>query len=657
MKVTLLHIGLAAILVAPSAAFAMQDADESALDALDTATPKPPVVKQEPAGAAELRDAVRRIAQRPTDSFALTDAGYAAIKLGDYDAAFNFFTKAGAIQPADARIKVGLGIAQVRRENPFEALSLFDEAVRLGASERSFALDRGLAFDLLGNFERAERDYVMAASNGNSDEVTLRHAISLSLAGRKDEADRLLVPMLQRENPEAWRARALMLAARGDAKEAGKIAAGFLPEREARRMEGYFRNMSRLTSAQQAAAMHFGHFPIGSDIGEDSDAVRTLATATGAKPVPKGGDGRLIPSGEPLGTKVAAVKPDKALKPGAKDKKPKPKDADFSTASAQQAVDAAARAKVTAIPGTQLPPPEAARPPVRIALPALAKPKIETQELPATGPAVIKQAASLPAVKNDPIVPATIPAAKDEPVVVANNKPIFTNTIPVEAKPVVEEKAPTVFDTKIAEKGPIGPGFESVDPNKVLNQTPPTVIASAEIQPVAQPVIEEPKYVEPTPVEPTPVAVATEKSFDLGALVESIEVPEDEKRPSVAPVDLKKIKTATPKPEAVTAKAEPATKNAKLPASTPRIFVQIATGADATGLGYDYRRLAKKNAALFAKQEGWTAEWGKTRRLLVGSFPDMKSAKKWEADFRKAGGNGFVWQSGKADQIEKLKSK
>jgi Flp pilus assembly protein TadD len=649
MKVTLLHIGLAALLAAPGNAFAMQDADEAPLDALDTAMPKPTIVKQEPAGAAELRDAVRRIAQRPTDSFALTDAGYAAIKLGDYDAAFNFFTKANATQPADARIKAGLGVAQVRRENPFEALSLFDEAIRLGASERSFALDRGLAFDLLGNFERAERDYVLAASFSDSDEVTLRHAISLSLSGRKDEADRLLVPMLQRENSEAWRARALMLAARGDAKEAGKIAAGFLPEREARRMDGYFRNMARLTTAQQAAAMHFGHFPIGSEIGEDSQAVQTLATATGAKPAATSGNSRLIPVGEPLGAKVSAVKVDKPVKATAKTKQPKAVNTDFATTSAQQAVDAASRAKITTVPGNQLPPPEAARPPVRIALPALAKPKveivelptvvqqkIEADELPATGPAVLTKVAELPVVKNDPVV------------IVANTPQVTTDVVVVEL-PTAKIAPPITFDVKIADKGPIGPGFESVDPNTAIGETPKADMVT----------VEAPAIMKPEAVGQTPVATVAEKSFDLGALVESIEVPEDEKRPSVAPVDLKKIKTVTPTPktDTVVAKAEAAAKAAKQPVSVPRIYVQIATGADAAGLTYDYRRMAKKTPALFASQNGWTSPWGKTRRLLVGPFADQKSAKKWEADFRKIGGNGFVWQSDKNAVVEKLKGK
>jgi hypothetical protein len=35
----------------------------------------------------------------------------------------------------------------------------------------------------------------------------------------------------------------------------------------------------------------------------------------------------------------------------------------------------------------------------------------------------------------------------------------------------------------------------------------------------------------------------------------------------------------------------------------------------------------------------------------------MKAAKKWEADLRKAGGDGFVWQSDKNTEVEKLKSK
>jgi Flp pilus assembly protein TadD len=643
MKRAILLMALILPMTGPAYANTGQDADESALDALDKATP-PVVVKQEPAGAADLRDAIRRIAQRPSDHFALTDAGYAAIKLGDYDAAFNFFSKANTFQPADARIKAGLAIAQVRRENPFEALSLFDEAIRLGGNERSFALDRALAYDLLGNFERAEKDYTLAGSWANSDELALRHAISVSLAGRRDDADRMLIPMLQKENPEAWRARALMLAARGDYKEAGKIAAGFLDEREARRMEGYFRNMPKLTMAQQAAAMHFGHFPVGSNIGSDSEQLVTLAASTGVKPVAQG-DSRLIPAGEPFGTKRAAVKTVKPKKPAAKDKKLKAAGDDLATASAQQATNAAAGSKVATLAMGQLPVPETARPPVRILLPAFAA-VVKTPE--PEKPAIIE-------VKQDALVektalaelPAIGPAVGQiEPVKTALPVTVAQDNLAAALPPI--EKTQTAVAVADVAKVPAQPGFESVEPSAVTKVEAPTVaVAEATTGPQI------PVQSQSQPV----VAAAGIDSFDLGAIVNSIEVPDEEKRPSVAPVDLSKIKVAAAKSEVVAAKVDLPAKGAKTAVNTPRYFVQIATGADMNGLGFDYRRMAKKHGALFANQDGWTSAWGKTKRLLVGPFADMKSAKKWESDLRKAGGDGFVWQSDKNTAVEKLKGK
>jgi Flp pilus assembly protein TadD len=645
-------------MVMPAAVYAGQDADESALDALDATTPKPVQPKIEPPGAVELRDAVRRIAQRPTDSFALADAGYAAIKLGDFDAAFNFFTRASVLQPADARIKAGLGIAQVRRENPFEALSLFDEALRLGASERSFALDRALAYDLLGNFERAERDYALAASYGQSDEVNLRHAISLSLAGKRDDADRMLVPLLQRENPEAWRARAMMLAARGDYKEAGKIAAGFLAERDARRMEGYFRNMSRLTIAQQAAAMHFGHFPVGSNIGADSEQVKTLAAATGA---PVGGsDVRLIPSGQPLGSKPAPLKTAKVKKDSTKEQKP-PASGGLATASAQKAMDSASRAKVAQVGGAQLPPPEAARPPVRISLPAFIAPKpavvlpkpepVEVTQLPASSPAVIagsgsspSDAAQLPATGPAVIANSGMPpveAVKMPPAQIVQIDPALLNKPDAPPQPGFDTLPATQPGAAVIAKGDVPVMGPTVDGPPVAS----AAIASAADIPSAEPAGQ--------PAAEVPAAqTVSEKPFDLGALVAAIEVPDAEKRPSTSPVDLTKIRAAKPKVEpAAAAKAD----NSKTAQAGPRIFVQIATGADADGLSYDFRRMSKKYGTLFAKQEGWTAAWGRTRRLLIGPFTDLKAAKKWQAEFRKAGGEGFIWQSDKGAEVARIK--
>jgi tetratricopeptide (TPR) repeat protein len=190
MDVTILRsLGFCSALVfsagGVSPAVHAQAVDESALEALDQKTPAvvPDIV--EPAGAVELRDAMRRISFNPSDADALADAGNAALLLGDANAALNFFTRANALRPNNSRIVAGLATATVRTENPFEALRLFDDAVRLGADQRSIAADRALAFDLLGNFGRAQQDYQLARTVASSDDIIIRQAVSLSLAGQE----------------------------------------------------------------------------------------------------------------------------------------------------------------------------------------------------------------------------------------------------------------------------------------------------------------------------------------------------------------------------------------------------------------------------------------------------------------------------------------
>ncbi|MDE0932185.1 MAG: SPOR domain-containing protein, partial [Novosphingopyxis baekryungensis] len=56
------------------------------------------------AAATELRNAIQRLARRPTDSDALLDAGNAALMLRDYDSALGFFTRAEALQPSSGRV-------------------------------------------------------------------------------------------------------------------------------------------------------------------------------------------------------------------------------------------------------------------------------------------------------------------------------------------------------------------------------------------------------------------------------------------------------------------------------------------------------------------------------------------------------------------------
>jgi Flp pilus assembly protein TadD len=543
---TLRSLGFCSALVfsagALSPAVHAQAVDESALEALDQKTPAvvPNIV--EPAGAVELRDAMRRISFNPSDADALADAGNAALLLGDANAALNFFTRANALRPNNSRIVAGLATATVRTENPFEALRLFDDAVRLGADQRSIAADRALAFDLLGNFGRAQQDYQLARTVASSDDIIIRQAVSLSLAGQKEPADAMLLPLLQRNSPAAWRARAFMLAARGDVRESNKVAQGFMDAPSAQRMERFFRLMPNLTGAQQAAAIHLGHFPTSQAVGRDSEQVRRVA-ATVQQPAVGPAQNRLIPSGAPLGTKPTAARDVK------------------SEAKPQSKPDRRAQERAE----------------VQAAVPTTPRP--------------------------DPVV-----AQVDLAATVAGTTPT------------------------------------AQEPVSLAAATPP----------------------QPTPAKitaaPTSVPASTASAgFSLDAIVGAIEIPESEQQPSEIPVDLKKLKPVTPKAVADASKApkiDPkAAAKAKLEAANPaRIWVQIATG-EASGLGFDYRKLTKNNPALFKAQKPWTSPWGRTARLLVGPFPDMKAAKKWEGDFKKAGGDAFMWKSEIGVPVNALKVK
>lgn len=525
-----------------SPAVQAQAVDESALEALDQQTPAvvPNVV--EPAGAVELRDAMRRISFSPSDADALADAGNASLLLGDANASLNFFTRANAIRPNNSRIASGLAIATVRTENPFEALRLFDDAVRLGASERSIAADRALAFDLLGNFGRAQQDYQLARTVASSDDIIIRQAVSLSLAGQKEQADAMLLPLLQRNSPTAWRARAFMLAARGDLRESNKVAQAFMDAPSAQKMERFFRLMPNLTGAQQAAAIHLGHFPTSQSVGRDSEQVRRVA-ATAQQPAVAPGQNRLIPSGAPLGTKPTAAR------------------------------DAKSEAKPQS------------------------KPDRKTQER----------------VEVQVAVPTT---PRPDPV------------------------------------------FATVDLAATVAGTTPTAQEPVSLASVTPPQPAPAKFI----AVPTAVPASTASAgFSLDAIVGAIEIPESEQRPSEIPVDLKKLKPVTPKAAADASKAakiDPkAAAKAKLEAANPaRIWVQIATG-EASGLGFDYRKLTKNNPILFKAQKPWTSPWGRTARLLVGPFPDVKAAKKWEGEFKKAGGDAFMWKSEIGVPVNALKVK
>ena len=597
MNVTMLRdAGILCALALSSGVFA-QAVDESALEALDQVAPAAPI-NSEPAGAAELRAAMRRISLNSSDADAMADAGNASLALGDANAALNFFTRANVLRPGSSRIVSGLATATVRTENPFEALRLFDQAVRLGANERSIALDRALAFDLLGNFVRAQQDYKLARTASTSDDLIIRQAVSLSLAGQKEAADAMLVPLLQRNSATAWRARAFMLAARGDLRESTKVAQGFMDASSAQRMERYFRLMPSLTAAQKAAAIHLGHFPTSQAVGRDSEQVRRIASTQPQTPVVSGNN-RLIPSGTALGPKATPARDSNTT--------PKP-----DRKRDQKALD---RAEIQAVVANI---PEAQK-----------LPKTDTSRLSPAARAKIEEAqtARIASVSNNALpVPETarplVSAALPRPVSTPTPAPAPTAALPAALTP-----APTQSGGSIQEAVPI-----SQAPN-AAGQAP----------------------------EPAPAVPVASSSFDLGAIVEAIDIPASEQQPSQVPVDLKKLKPLAPKAAAEpvkVAKVDPkVAAKAKAEKEHPaRYWVQIATG-NANALGFDYRKLIKTYAALLKARNPYTSEWGRTDRLLVGPFADLKAAKKWEGDYKKAGGDAFMWKSEIGEVVSPLKTK
>lgn len=168
------------------------------------------------------------------------------------------------------------------------------------------------------------------------------------------------------------------------------------------------------------------------------------------------------------------------------------------------------------------------------------------------------------------------------------------------------------------------------------------------------------------PVAPAPAAAEPERT--LAEIMADVKVPESERARSAAAVDLKEVARAQARKRAAEqaaakakaeaeakAKAE-AERKARLKANPSRHWVQVAAGRDLDALAFDLRRLRRTYDAL-AGLDGWTAEWGATRRLLVGPFPSLEKAKAVQADLRKAGSDGFVWQSEAGEVVTALSRK
>lgn len=334
-----------------------------------------PVVQALPDPATlRLSEALRRLARDPRSVEALVDAGQASLSLDDVEAAEGFFRRAEAVVPADGRVKAGLASVMVRRRQPVEALRLFAEAEQAGEPMRLHAADRGLAYDLVGDNARAQAEYHLFLSLGEDPLVTQRLALSQAISGDQRASESTLLPLLQRSDLSAYRARAFALAILGKTAEAVSIAETVLPGPISGRISPYLRYMPRLTRPQQAAAANLGIFPQAAQIGRDDPALAAFAPPTPGRVVSPSADARLVPSGQPLGP-VAGTSRDGGVPRREEAARPVP-------AAAPVPIPVVVASETVAGP----------------ALPAVAPPPVEVAASPAPAPA--------PALASLPVEPA-----------------------------------------------------------------------------------------------------------------------------------------------------------------------------------------------------------------------------------------------------------
>src|SRR3546814_9743077 len=68
-------------------------------------------------------------------------------------------------------------------------------------------------------------------------------------------------------------------------------------------------------------------------------------------------------------------------------------------------------------------------------------------------------------------------------------------------------------------------------------------------------------------------------------------------------------------------------------------------------------KLRKKYPDLLKGKDAWTSDWGSTRRMVIGPFASESVAKSFYGDWKKAGGDGYVWHSTDGLEVEKLTEK
>lgn len=618
--------------------------------------------------ADQLADHIRVLARSPQDLRALLGAGQAALQLGDANAAFDFFSRAERVSPSNGYAKAGKASALLALERPRDALRLFDEAASRGVPIAEFGADRGLAYDLVGDPRRAQRDYQAALARSADDETTRRYALSLAISGDRAQALALLDPLLYRRDVGAWRVRAFVLALTGDLPAAQAIAAQVMPPRAAQMMGPFFARLGGLSPMQRAYAVHLGQLPANGtryaevDPGIDSAAGFTPGTAPPA-PIPPA-----TPRPADITQPVVRTPPSRAprRRPGwtggsritrTLDPTPMPAPDPVQPGSPvavtrERAVAEAGPAPQRVTPPIAVPAPAPTPAPAPVPTPTPAP--VTPQPAPATPPGAATVAPRAPA----PSLAVTAPPPRTLATPAGGIPPAEA------ARRATETPVPTPAPTPAPVPQP------QPQPRPAVAQTPSPVAARPVIGPPVPPGVTAPKPSAPV-ATPTPRPVAPAAAPTPTPTPSPSPSPSPKPTPSPTPTPSPKP-TPTPKPTAsptpkadakaaaATAKkppAKPVKKEPPKPKHPAREWVQIAGGANKATLPKEWNRLKAAEPKLFGGLKAWTTPLRATNRLLVGPFASNAAAQEFVNRMTKAGHPAFAVSSEEGQAVEPLGAK
>ncbi|MBB5727179.1 tetratricopeptide (TPR) repeat protein [Sphingomonas endophytica] len=625
--------------------------------------------------ADRLADVVRRLGSAPRDLSALIEAGDLSFALGDATAAAALYKRAEAIDPNNGRVEAGIARILVNGERPGEALRYFEQAQRHGAPMPQYADDRGLAYDLIGEQERAQQDYRLALAQGGreaakEDEIRRRLALSLGISGRQEEALAQIEPLLRRQDRGAWRARAFILAMNGDVSGANKIATSMMPRGMAGGLAAFFQRLPTLSPVDRAFAVHFG------------EVAPTPARLADARMVPP-----LTPlAGTPARTQLASVTPTVQPLPTAQKKLSRSEQRRRDRAEAQLAA-ANTRAPVPAQTPTPAPVVAAATPrsvPTPTPAPQMARtpiatPQPESQQparTAASAPVAVAQTQPLP---THPVTPAPQLAAATttppQPAVTHRAPPLRVSPPRISEDSILARivagisvpaaelgVAPMPGAQRVPVVAPPAPAAATLDEaaqtaerNAAADeQKRPKLAAAKRLSQKAVAAAEEPEE-KPAAKPPGRAARAKELAAEKGR--KQVAADDNAEKPAAKPLDRKARarELAAEKARKEAAAKEAAEKKAAR-AEPERIWVQVASGANEGDLPKAWKNVQGKADALAGKR-AYSVSNRATNRLVTGPYKTEAEARAMVNTLKKQGLSAFTFTSEAGQKMTKLGGK